>query len=206
VCLLFIAITGKYSITSEKNNPSPFLAERVPHFLSLQKKVRPLFVIGAPFLSIVGPGELSFPCRKTWDFPSHLKQVFLLLSEQVCLLFLNETGVLSISCKVGVPLRYQNKGPFSSLLEKQFFFFSRGLLFAKLTFPTCSSGPIVSQVQITFGRLPTPVTRFTPPGLVSTPKLRKYLPTKRVRNKTSLPRRPSFAQGNLSLRIMLEED
>lgn len=122
MCLLFIAITGKHSITSGKNNPSPFLAERVPHFLSLQKKVGRLFVIGAPFLSTVGTGALSFPCRKTWDFPSHLKQVFLLLSEQVCLLFLNETGVPSISCKVGVPPRYQNKGRFSSLLVKQFFF------------------------------------------------------------------------------------
>ena len=168
--------------------------------------MRPLFVIGAPFLSTVGTGALSFPCRKTWDFPSFLKQVFLLLSEQVCLLSLNETGVPSISCEVGVLLRYQNKRPFSSLLEKQFLPPPRGLLFAKLTFPTCLSGlhrfPNADYV------CPSPysVTRFTPPWLVSTLKLGKYLPPKRVRNKTSLPRRPSFAQGNLSLRIMLKED
>lgn len=81
--------------------------------------MRHLFVIGAPFLSTVGTGALSSPRRKTWDFPSYLKQVFLLLSEQVCLLFLNETGVPSISCEVGVPLRCQNKRLFSFLLEKQ---------------------------------------------------------------------------------------
>jgi len=156
VCLLFIAITGKYSITSGKNNPSPFLAERVPHLLSLQKKVRPLFEIGVPFLSTIGTGAVSFPCRKTWDFPSHLKQVFLLLSEQVCLLFLNETGVASISSKVGVPLRYQNMRRLSSLLEKQFFFFSEGCSLQSLHSPLVRLGSIVSQMQITFARLPTP--------------------------------------------------
>jgi hypothetical protein len=75
---------------------------------------------------------LSSP--KNLRLPFFLKQVFLLLSEQVCLLFLNETCVPSVSCKVSVPLRYQNKRPFSSLLGKQFPFFPRPAL-CKAYFP-----------------------------------------------------------------------
>jgi len=130
-----------------------------------RKKLLLLFVIGAPFLSTVGTGAFSFPCRKTCDFPSYPKQVFLLFSEQVCLLFLNEIGAPSISCELGVPLRCQNKRPFSSLMEKQFFPPSprRGLLFAKLIFPTCLSGLHRFPNSHYVCSSPYSVTRFNPP-------------------------------------------
>jgi hypothetical protein len=57
VCLLFIAITGKHSITSGKNNPSPFLAETLPPFPTLQKKLLLLF-------STVGTERFLFLAEK----------------------------------------------------------------------------------------------------------------------------------------------
>ena len=205
MCLLFIAITGKYSITSGKNNPSPFLAERVPHLLSLQKKVRPLFEIGVPFLSTIGTGAVSFPCRKTWDFPSHLKQVFLLLSEQVCLLFLNETGVPSISSKVGVPLRYQNMRRLSSLLEKQFFFFPRAALCKAYiphlfvwapSFPKCKLRLLVSLLR---DSTYSAKTRFDV-------EVGKIFASETCTKQDVTSQKTVIAQGNLSLRITLKED
>jgi len=145
------------------------------------------------------------------------------LPKNLGLPFFSETGVPIIVGASVPPLPERNRCAFYFLRSGWFFVTRtsapslpcwksnspppfRGLLFAKLTFPTCFSG--LHRFRNADYVCPSPysVTRFTPPWLVSTLKLGKYLPPKRVRNKTSLPRSPSFAQGNLSLRIMLKED